>query len=162
VAETERRTRTYLGAGWTWRTCESRPCDDPTAGAGAATAGSNRRVQEAKNCRPLKGIWGFFFFVCAARHFTGFETRRRRIGIFAATAVSVTSGKKGAVVEERGLVGNYRYRPWYWYWETEKQKSPDERKKTRRKLGWRLRPIRLCLSFLATLPDFLCIFADFF
>jgi hypothetical protein len=159
VAETERRTRTYLGAGWTWRTCESRPCDDPTAGAGAATAGSNRRVQEAKNCRPLKGIWGFFFFVCAARHFTGFETRRRRIGIFAATAVSVTSGKKGAVVEERGLVGNYRYRPWYW--ETEKQKSPDEKRKKKQDENWD-GAYGLSDSFSPSLPDFLCIFADFF
>lgn len=59
VAETDRRTRTYLGAGWTWRTCESPPCDDPTEAAGAAAAGSSRRVREAKNCRALEGIWGF-------------------------------------------------------------------------------------------------------
>jgi hypothetical protein len=73
--------------------------------------------------------------------------------------VSVTSGKKGAVVEERGLVGNYRYRPWYW--ETEKQKSPDEKRKKKQDENWD-GAYGLSDSFSPSLPDFLCIFADFF
>jgi hypothetical protein len=114
VAETERRTRTYLGAGWTWRTCESPPCDDPTAAAGAATAGSNRRAREAKNCRALEGIWGIF--VCAAKPFTGFKSTPPSDWNICCDGGECDEWEKGAV-EGRGLVGNDRIAPGYW-WDT--------------------------------------------